>query len=190
MPLEGLVARKKVSMYTNLPKVRDACVRVRSTFTSRGPPRIFELILDSPELFRQPRPKNQLFTERISTYMVTELVGGQFLSNIYDTLNEITSRCLTGMEDEVSRVLHDTIIPKRPTTFFPYRLVRSAVVPAFLGWVIDRYFLPLKLSVGDTFTFDVVEDTGSNLDSNVSSTEVLTCACISEHIYHPWFPRY
>ena len=36
-----------------------------------------------------------------------------------------------------------------------------------LGWEIDRYFTPILSSVGETFTFGFVKDTGSKLTPNV-----------------------
>ena len=42
-------------------------------------------------------------------------------------------------------------------------------------------------SVGNTFTFDVVQVTGSNLTSNVSCTETLARAHLKNT--SPWFPR-
>ena len=55
-----------------------------------------------------------------------------------------------------------------------------------LGWVIDRYFTPIYSSVGNNFTFDVVEDSGSNLSLNVSFTETL--ARTSPKSYPPASP--
>ena len=51
---------------------------------------------------------------------------------------------------------YGTDAPKIPTFKREESVKRNT-----LGWVIDRSFTPI--SVGNTFIFDVVEDTGSNL---------------------------
>ena len=47
-----------------------------------------------------------------------------------------------------------------------------------------------KSSVGNTFAFDVVEDTGPSLTNNVFFFYRNACACVPETHLSPWFPRY
>ena len=56
----------------------------------------------------------------------------------------------------------------------------------YLGLGNRSIFYPYS-SVGATFTFDVVQVTGSNLTSNVSFTETLARAHLKNTF--PWFPR-
>ena len=44
-------------------------------------------------------------------------------------------------------------------------------------------------SVGTTFTFGVVQVTGSNLTSSVSFIETLARASLEKQNISPWFPR-
>ena len=56
----------------------------------------------------------------------------------------------------------------------------------YLGLGYRSVFYPYS-SVGNTFTFDVVQVTGSNFTSNVSFTETLARAHLNNT--SPWFPR-
>ena len=49
-----------------------------------------------------------------------------------------------------------------------------------LGWVIDRSSTPI--AVGNTFTLDVGQITGSNITSTVSFIETLVRASLEKHI--------
>ena len=61
-------------------------------------------------------------------------------------------------------------------------IIIIVVIRITLGRVIDRSFTPLRSVVGNTFTFDVVQVTVSNLTSNVSFTETLARAHLKKHI--------
>ena len=71
--------------------------------------------------------------------------------------------------------------------FFQSEKRLRCVIRITLGWVIGRSFTAYG-SVGITFTFDVVQVTGSNNPtSNVSFTETLARAHLKNT--SPWFPR-
>ena len=49
------------------------------------------------------------------------------------------------------------------------------------GWVVDRHFHPYS-SAGNTFTFDVVQVTGSNLAPSVSFVATLARTNLNTHL--------
>ena len=58
----------------------------------------------------------------------------------------------------------------------------AAVIRITLGLGCNRSVFYPYSSVGDTFTFDIVEDTVSNLTSNVSFIETLACVSQRTHL--------
>ena len=73
---------------------------------------------------------------------------------------------------EISATHYEYVIYKR----LHWAVQQVYVTRITLGWVIDRSFTHIARSVGNTFTFDVVQVTGSNLTWNVSFIETLARA--------------
>ena len=66
--------------------------------------------------------------------------------------------------------------------------ILTACCKDYLGLVNRSVCYPCS-SVGNTFTFDVVQVSGSNPTSNVSFAETLACAHLKKTHTSPWIPR-
>ena len=90
-----------------------------------------------------------------------------------------------GGESVVRPRLGKLLVNLLPVAQTAKNLTRGSVIVITLGWCNRTIFYPCS-SVGNTFTFGVAEDTGSNLPSNASFVDTL--ARTSRKTYLPGSP--
>ena len=85
----------------------------------------------------------------------------------------------------MSGMFYSVVANRRQSNLYIIGCERGGFRPPVLG---NRSFFHPDSEVGNTFAFDVVEDTDSNLTSNVFYIETLSRAVPKDT--SPWFPRY